>query len=120
MLADPQTVTINAVPVTLPKIDDRPTTNVYADLANGSTLYTTQRVTGKDNRRRSSASLQKEKIAADALTAINARINGSSTFSVAYPTGFTALEIEQQALALIAWLTASSNANLKKVIAGER
>jgi CRISPR/Cas system type I-B associated protein Csh2 (Cas7 group RAMP superfamily) len=120
MLADPQTVTVNAVPISLPKIDDRPTTNVYADLVGGSTLYTTQRVTGKDNRRRSSASLQKEKIAADALTAINARINGSATFSVAYPTGFTTTEIEQQAVGLITWLTANSNANLKKIIAGER
>lgn len=120
MLADPQSVTISGSAIPLPKIDDRPETNVYADLAGGTTLFTTQRVTGNDNRRRASASLTREKIAADALTAVNKRVSGSTTFSSAYPSGYTAAEKEADALGLIAWLTANTNANLKKIIAGER
>ena len=120
MLTDPQSVTISATPYTLPKIDARPETNVYADLGNGITLFGTQRVTGKDSRRRATISLQKEKIAADPLTAVNQRVNAAITFSASFPSGFTTTEMEGIATALVTWLTASTNANLKKVLAGER
>jgi len=120
MLADPQAVTISGTPYTLPKTDARSETNVYADLGNGVTLFGTQRVTGRDNRRRATVSLQKEKIAADPLTAVNQRVNASVTVSAAFPSGFTATEMEGIAAALITWLSASTNANLKKVLAGER
>lgn len=120
MLADPQSVTISGTAVSLPKIDTRPETNVYSSLPDGVTLFGTQRVTGKDSRRRATISLQKEKIAADALTAVNQRVAASVTVSFSYPSGFTSTEIEAHAVALINWLTASTNANLKKVLAGER
>jgi hypothetical protein len=122
MLADPQSLTINGSAISLPKIDDRPETNVYADLAGGTTLYTTQRVTTDKSgpRRRASASVTREKIAADVLTAVNSRVSSSVTISFAFPTGFTSTEMEQTAAGLIAWLTASTNANLKKILAGER
>lgn len=120
MLADPQSVTISGTAISLPKTDARPETNVYQSYSDGVTLFGTQRVTGKDARRRATISLQKEKIAADPLTAVNQRLASSVTFSVSYPSGFTTAEMEANAAALIAWLTASTNANLKKILAGER
>lgn len=120
MLADPQSVTISGTAISLPKVDVRQETNVYASLADGVTLFGTQRVTGKDNRRRATTSLQKEKIAADPLTAVNQRVAASVTFSASFPSGYTSAEVEAMAAALITWLTAGSNANLKKVLAGER
>jgi len=120
VLADPQSVTISGTAISLPKTDDRPQTNVYSSFADGVTLFGTQRVTGKDNRRRATVSLQKEKIAADALTAVNQRVASSVTVSFSFPAGFTTTEVEAQAAALITWLTASTNANLKKILAGER
>jgi len=122
MLADPQSLTINGSAISLPKIDDRPETNVYADLSGGTTLYTTQRVVSEKQgpRRRASASVTREKIAADVLTAVNQRVSASVTMSFAFPAGFTSTEMEQTAAGLITWLTASTNANLKKVLNGER
>lgn len=120
MLTDPQSVTISGTAISLPKVDARSETNVYASLSDGVTLFGTQRVTGKDNRRRATVSLQKEKIAADPLTAVNQRVAASVTVSFSFPSGFTSAEMEAQAAGLIAWLTASTNANLKKVLAGER
>jgi len=122
MLADPQSVTINGAAISLPKTSDTNVSNVYSDLAGGTTFYVTQRVINEKQgpRRRASVSITREKIAADVLTAINKRVQASVTVSFAFPDGFTQTEIEQTTAGLITWLTASTNANLKKVLAGER
>jgi hypothetical protein len=122
MLADPQSVTINGTAISLPKTSDTNVSNVYSDLAGGTTFYVTQRVISEKQgpRRRASVSITREKIAADVLTAINKRVQASVTVSFAFPDGFTQTEIEQTTAGLITWLTASTNANLKKVLAGER
>lgn len=118
MLADPQSLTINAVANSLPAISrgvnqssyQKDDANVKLDISH---TY------AKRIRRQVKASLSK--IAADPLvSAQSIKYSMSAYLVVDVPvTGFTVTEAKYLVDALTAWLTASSGANTTKVLGGE-
>jgi len=118
MYTDPQTVTINSVANTLPRISSginsggfsKDDTTVKLDISH---QY------GKRNRRL--VKLTHSKIAADPLiSSTNIRYSMSVNLVVDVPTtGYTVAEAKQIIDALTAWLTASSGANATKLLGGE-
>lgn len=119
MLADPQSVTISGTATSLPRIDERPETHVYSNLADGVDLYVTQRV-AKDGRRRANFTLQKTVVYTDPLTGLKSQVPYSVTTSVSVPVGIGSSDVEALYVAQAAALSASTNALLKKVIGGEK
>lgn len=115
MFADPQSVTVNAVPVSLPKvnIDSSAATYRSAD----ETLQ--MRISHQDvkGRKRRMVRLDQTVIAADPLTAENASQKAGIYIVVDEPSfGFTDAQLDFLADALIAWLT---SANIAKLLGGE-
>lgn len=79
MLADPQSVTINAVATSLPKTNSGPSQNVYTS-ADGLTSLTTKQNTTAARFRRE-VRLSQKKISADPISAVNAE-RGVSVYLV--------------------------------------
>ena len=118
-LSDPQSVTINAVANSLPRVLSGPgaLSKYQKDDANGA--LTVAHTYGK--RTRSQVRLDFRKVAPDPLiSAQNIYYSMSAYLVVDRPiTGFTITEAKQIVDALTAWLTASSGANVTKVLGGE-
>lgn len=115
MLADPQTVTINAVATPLPKTSNGPTVNVYTSADGNTAMTTKQNVTASRFRRE--VRLSQQKIAADPISAVNKQIGASVYLVVDEPkTGFSDVELGYLIDALKAWLT---SVNYNKVLGGE-
>jgi hypothetical protein len=116
MLADPQSVTINAVATSLPRTSNGASQNVYTS-ADGKTMMTTkQNVSAKRYRRE--VRLSQSKIAADPISAVNAESGTSVYLVVDEPRNgvFSDTEIGYLIDALKTWL---SSANYNKVLGGE-
>lgn len=116
MLADPQSVTINAVATSLPRTTAGPTSNVYTS-ADGNTSMTTKQNVSSTRFRRE-VRLSQQKIAADPISATNA-VSGVSVYLVVdEPRNgvFSDTEIGYLIDALKTWL---SSANYNKVLGGE-
>lgn len=116
MLADPQSVTINAVATSLAKTNQGPNQNVFTS-ADGKTAMTTkQNVTSARFRRE--VRLAQTKIAADPISAINKESGVSVYLVVDEPRSgvFSDTEIGYLIDALKAWLTST---NYNKVLGGE-
>jgi len=115
MLADPQSVTINAVATSLPKTSNGPTTNVYTSADGNTSMTTKQNITASRFRRE--VRLSQKKIAADPISAINKEIGLSVYLVIDEPkAGFSDTEIGYLIDALKAWLTST---NYNKVLGGE-
>jgi hypothetical protein len=116
MLADPQSVTINAVAVSLPRTNQGVTSNVYTS-ADGKTVMTTKQNTTSARFRRE-VRLAQSKIAADPISAVNKESGVSVYFVVDEPRSgvFSDAEIGYLIDALKAWLTST---NYNKVLGGE-
>jgi hypothetical protein len=115
MLADPQSVTINAVATSLPRTQQGNTQNVYTS-ADGNTSMTTKQNTTATRFRRE-IRLSQKKIAADPISAINKEIGVSAYLVIDEPrAGFTDAEIGYLIDALKGWLTST---NYNKVLGGE-
>jgi hypothetical protein len=116
--SDPQTVTINAVAQTLPRISVDLNSSVYQK-DDGNVKLTVSHRNGK--RRSSLLRLDFQKIAADPLiSSTNIIYSMSVTMTVNKPlTGFTVVEQKQVVDAFAAYLTASSGANVTKLLGGE-
>lgn len=116
MLADPQSVTINAVATSLPKTQAGPTSSVYAS-QDGTTKMTTKQ-NSTATRFRREVRLSQEKTSSDPVSSVN-KIVGCSVYlvidepKVAF---FSDAEIGYLVDALKAWLT---SANYNKVLGGE-
>lgn len=115
MLADPQSVTINAVATSLPRTSQGASVNVYTS-ADGSTSMTTkQNLTASRFRRE--VRLSQKKIAADPISAVNTEKGVSVYLVVDEPrAGFSDIEIGYLIEALKTWLTST---NYNKVLGGE-
>lgn len=116
MLADPQSVTINAVAIPLPKTASGQTVNVFTS-ADGKTQMTTkQNSTAKRFRRE--VRLSQTKIAADPISAVNSEVGMSVYLVIDEPKSgvFTDAEIGYVIDGLKAWLT---SVNYNKVLGGE-
>lgn len=119
MLADPQSITISGTPVSLPRTGVGPQSAEYTS-ADG-TLRFLVRQSSNSKTRRTAVSVQRNKIAADPLTAVNTRYTETVTMSVVSPIdGFSIAELVADIVGLATWLTASSAANSTKTLAGEK
>lgn len=116
--SDPQSVTINAVANSLPNVSRGTFTGKYRK-DDGNVTLTIAHSEGKRNRR--SVRLDFSKIAADPLiSSTNIKYSMSAYLVVDTPTyGFTIAEAKQIVDALTLYLTASSGANVTKVLGGE-
>lgn len=118
--SDPQSVTIGTTPgaVSLPRVNSGSDTGSFknydqkVDLKVGTTY---------GRRTRHTARLDFSKVVTDPLVSTtNVIASGGVTLTVDVPpSGFSAAEQKDLAKALITWLTASTDANLIKLIAGE-
>ncbi len=116
MLADPQSVTINAVATSLARTSQGPNQNVYTS-ADGKTTMTTKQNTSAKRFRRE-VRLSQTKVAADPISAVVAESGFSAYLVVDEPRNgvFTDAEIGYVVDALKAWLT---SVNYTKVLIGE-
>jgi len=117
-LSDPQTLTINTVAHTLPRVSVDTNASSYVE-SDGSTKMTVSHQYGK--RKRSLLRVDFQKTAADPLiSSQNIIYSMSVQLVVDRPlTGFTVTEQKQIVDALSAYLTASSGANVTKILGGE-
>jgi hypothetical protein len=117
--ADPQTVTINAVAQTLPRVGISDTRGVFRkDDASVQLQFT---ATSNGKRDRNAVRIDHKKVAADPLMpSTNALFSMSVTLVVDTPVaGYTLAEKKQIADALVAYLTASSGARVTQLLGGE-
>jgi hypothetical protein len=118
MFADPQSITINAVANSLPRTSSGTNSGVFTkDDALVKLSFSHQ--LGKRIRR--VVRLDHAKIAADPLLAgVNVKANVAVYLVVDVPeTGYTVVEQKQVVDGLTAFLTASSGANVTKLLGGE-
>jgi len=117
-LPDPQTVTINAVANSLPRVSTGPNSSTYRS-NDGLIEETASHQYGTRNRHL--FRLNHSKVAADPFQAsLNARYSMSSYIVIDVPqVGYTAAEAKQVVDGLLAQLTASSGSLITKLIGGE-
>lgn len=114
-LSDPQTVTVNAVAKSLPRVSSSDYSGAFQDIADGLVL----RVSHTFGRRnRDVVRLEVSKISADPLVpATNAPYSMSITLTMdTPPQGFSTTEITNNLKALVDWFTAGSYAQTTKVV----
>lgn len=118
MLADPQSVTINAVANSLPAIGRGVNTSSYQK-DDGNVKLTVSHAYGRRTRR--NVRIDFRKIAPDPLiSSQNIEFSMSAYLVVDLPpTGFTNAEAKYIVDALTKWLTDSTGANTTKVLGGE-
>lgn len=116
--ADPQSVTINSVAQSLPRVSQGVNEGQFMK-DDGNVVLKIRHSYGRRNRR--NVWLQQKKIAADPLTAgINVEATASVSLTVDSPrVGFTNAEVKYLVDALTAYLTASSGAKVTQLLGGE-
>jgi len=119
MFTDPQSVTINAVANSLPRTSSGSDSGVYTKDDGLVKLSISHQNVGKKVRRL--VRLDHAKIAADPLLAgINVKASMDAYLVIEVPeTGYSITEQKQIVDAFSAWMTASSGANVTKVLGGE-
>jgi len=117
-LSDPQSITINTVANPLPRVSTDRNASTYSK-DDGNLKLSVSHSYGKRVRR--AVRIDSRKTAADPLfPAQNAPYSASVTLVVDAPlTGYTVTELKQIVDGFTAWLSASSGANLTKVLGGE-
>lgn len=116
--SEPQSLTINSTAISLPRVFGPDGVGTFRNYDAKTTLKI-QHAYGRRTRR--TASVDFAKITTDPLVSTT-NVLSSMTFRVVLDTpnqGLSATEQVDVANALLVWLTASSNANLKKLVAGE-
>jgi len=118
MFSDPQSVTINAVAQSLPRTSMGANSGVFTK-DDGLVKMSVSHSYGKRTRRL--IRLDHAKIAADPLLAgVNVMASCAVHLVIDTPqTGYTAVEVKQIVDALTGYLTASSGANVTKIVGGE-
>lgn len=117
-LNDPQTITVNAVAVPMARVFEKTAPGTFVS-ADGTYKLEVLPVTRKTKVR--TVRLRNTKIASDPLvTTTNRRVQDLISLSIIRPLdGFSDAEILDQVTAFFKWFSDGTNANLKKVIAGE-
>lgn len=116
--AEPQSVTINSTAITLPRVFVPDGAGLFRNY-DSKTALKIQHAYGRRTRR--TASLDFAKITTDPLVATT-NVLSSMTARIVLDTPSTGLSAAEQldvAKALLTWLTAGTNANLIKLVAGE-
>lgn len=117
MLADPQSIT--------PSVGAKSAARVLTGTSLGrfsssDSSVTLEVQTAPGARIRTVARLVENKISPDPLTAVNARVGQTIALTINRPVdGFSEADVLASVKGFIGWLTASTDANLKKIIAGE-
>lgn len=115
MFADPQSVTINAVPVSLPRVSIGTQEATYRNADETVQLRISHQAS--KGRKRRMVRLDQTVIAADPLTAENSSQRAGIYLVIDEPAfGFTDAELDYLVDALIAWHTSG---NIAKVLGGE-
>jgi len=116
--ADPQSVTINAIANTLPRVSSGVNQGAFSK-DDGLVKLSVSHAYGKRNRR--TIRLDHAKVAADPLiSAQNIRYSMSAYLVVDVPiTGYTVTEAKQIVDGLTAYLTASSGSKVTQLLGGE-
>lgn len=115
--SDPQTVTINAVPLTMPRTGSGQNSGTFTT-NDGTAKLTVSHAYGKRNRR--TIRIDHSKIAEDPLLSENMEFSMSAYLVVDGPVrGYSVTELKQVVDGLLAYLTASSGANITKLLGGE-
>lgn len=116
--SDPQTVTINAVPITLPRVGLSLTEGRFQKDDGLAGLRVSQQV---GRRARRVLRLDHAKIAADPFdSSLNAKYSMSAYLVVDVPlVGYTVAEAKQVVDGLTAYCTASSGARITQLLGGE-
>lgn len=117
MLSDPQSITIDGTAISLPRF----LTGTQEGRFGAANTRLTVESTTKSQRIRTVARLSQQKVTTDPLVATtNVAVDDSVSLTINRPvSGFSDAEVEKQVVGFIAWLTAGTNANLKKILAGE-
>lgn len=118
MFTDPQTVTINAVAQTLPRVSSGVGAGEFKK-DDGNVGMVISHAYGKRNRR--TLRLDHRKVAADPLlSGVNNEYSMSTYIVVDVPkVGYTITEQKQVVDALVAYLTATSGARVTQLLGGE-
>ncbi len=113
--ADPQSVTVNAVAKSMPRISSEKLQSQYR-MDTGDYALRISHAEGTRNRR--TVRLDFQKVAADPFEpALNQKFTGSVYIVIDAPvTGFTNTELKDNSLGLVGWLT---SANILKVLGAE-
>jgi len=116
--ADPLSVTVNAVPISLPRVSTGVNTSTYSK-DDGTVKVTSSHTYGKRVRR--TLRLDTSKIAPDPfVTNLNTRVGSSVYIVVDSPVqGMSNTELKQQVQALTDLLSATSFAATLKLLGGE-
>jgi hypothetical protein len=117
--ADPQSITINAIALSLPRVASEPSGKFTTN--DGNTSISVSDTYGAKRTRRS-IRLDFQKVAADPLiSAQNILYSGSVYLVVDQPiTGYTVAELKLQIDGFLAYLSASSGAKITQLLGGER
>jgi hypothetical protein len=116
MFSDPQSVTVNAVAQSLPATSREGRKSVYQKADGSYTLTMSHDVTTKKERHL--ARLDHRKTVSDPLTPAN-NVDVMSSVYVVFDhpiTGFSDTELRNDAVGLLSYLTASSGANIDKLL----
>lgn len=116
--ADPQSVTINAVPISMPRTASGVNSGAFT-AADGLTTLAVTHAYGKRTRR--AISIVSSKISADPLLpSQNVKYSATWRLTCDAPVGgYTNTELKQQVDGFLAALTASSGAKLTQLLGGE-
>lgn len=119
MLADPQSVTINAVAQSLPRTPSGDNNAGVFTKEDGTLALKISHSYAKRTRRQ--VRLDFNKITADPLVpSQNQKISGSVYLVIDQPvTGYTNAELKQHVEGFLAWLSASSGAKITTILGGE-
>lgn len=116
-LTDPQSITINGVTTSLPRVTSGNYSASYSN-SDGTIIQKVSHVLGRRNRRM--IRVDHRKVAADPLTSNNVECSMSVYMVVDAPkSGYSVAEQKQIVDALIASLTATSGALTTKLLGGE-
>lgn len=117
MYADPQSVTVNAVAKSLPRIGSATPTKVGTfQTADGEFNFRISQY-ATANRFRREVRLTQQKVAVDPISAVNKEVSASVVITVDEPKfGFSDTELGYVTSAMIAWFTAG---NRDKLLGGE-
>ncbi len=116
--ADPQSVTVNAVAISMPRTSSGVNSGVFTS-ADGLTRQSVAHAYGKRTRR--TIRIDSSKVASDPLLpAQNVKLSTSVYLVVDAPVaGFTNTELKQLCDGFLAALTASSGAKITQLLGGE-
>jgi hypothetical protein len=116
---DPQSITVNAVPYALPRVNTGTVVGRFVSADAVRELTVDPR--GSAKRRRNVGRFFTKRTVLDPLgSGLSTVVQSMVSVTIDRPnSGVLDSEIEQDLLALIKWLTDSTNANLKKLVAGE-